>query len=213
MRTGRTRAGLTYLPGGAEAAERVAAATGERGDQLRAATIASYYGDFLRRVGKLSEAEGVYTRDLELRRQLADRRGEGVTLSDLGRVAEARGRLDEAADYYQQSLAIRREVQDRRGEGAVLYSLALIAETAGELERAEAFHRESLALGVEVQNGPDIADSLLVLGRFLVEHERNPEEGCQMLHEAIQRYHEMGLPGEAAARETAQVLGCLEERE
>jgi tetratricopeptide (TPR) repeat protein len=118
--------------------------------------------------------------------------------------------LEQAESYYQQSLAIDREVQDRRGEGVVLYSLALIAEARGDLNRAEALHRESLAIGIAVQSGPDIADSWLVLGRFLIEHERNRDEGCQMLRDAISLYHEMGLPGEQQARATARLLGCLD---
>jgi hypothetical protein len=48
----------------------------------------------------------------------------------------------------------------------------------------------------------------LELGRFLIEHERNRDEGCQMLRDAIRLYHEMGLPGEQVARDTARRLGC-----
>jgi hypothetical protein len=54
-----------------------------------------------------------------------------------------------------------------------------------------------------------VADSLLALGRFLLEHERDRDEGCRMLGEASHLYHEMGrTDDEEQARETARKLGC-----
>jgi hypothetical protein len=82
--TGHTRAGLTYLPWGIEAAERVAAETGNVSDQERAANITFNYGQILASAGRLSEAERVYERDLTLRRQLKDGRSEGGSPRRLG---------------------------------------------------------------------------------------------------------------------------------
>jgi tetratricopeptide (TPR) repeat protein len=169
----------------------------------------SNLGQIARRRGRLEEAEGYFQQSLAIDREVQDRQGEGVDLSNLGQIARRRGRLEEAEGYFQQSLAIRREVQDRQGEGVVLYSLALIAEARGDLDRAEALHRESLQISFDVQNARDAADSLQTLGQFLIEHHRgSPDEGCDMLQQAIRIYHEMGVPDEQDARALAQRLGC-----
>jgi hypothetical protein len=206
---GRTADLLRSLPWGSEAAEALARISDARPDLLRAAHLTLTYGQTLALMGRMDDAEAIYQQNLELRRRLQDRRGEGVDLTSLGQVAQARGQLDAAAGYYEQSLAIRRAVQDRQGEGVDLYSLAVIAEAQGDLDRAEALHRESLAIGNEVQSGPDVADSLLELGRFLVARRDNRDEGCRMLREAVHLYAEMGLPDqEADAQETLRDLGC-----
>jgi tetratricopeptide (TPR) repeat protein len=150
--TGHTRAGLRYLPWGQAAAERVAQATGTREDRRRAANITGYYGDILRNVGRLGEADTIYQADLALRREIGDRQGEGVVLTRLGLVAQARVQLDAAEGYFQQALAIDREVQDRQGEGVDLSYLGQVALARGQLEAAEGYFQQSLAFRREAQD-------------------------------------------------------------
>jgi tetratricopeptide (TPR) repeat protein len=161
---------------------------------------------FLRQ--SIEEARNYYEQALTLIEEIQDRQAEDAIFSNLGKIALAQGRVKEAGEYFQQSLVIRREIQDRKGEGVVLYYLALIAEQRDNLNEAEAYHRESLDISLEVENGRDIADSLSTLGIFLLEHERNRDEGCQMLAEAARLYDQMGIPGADEARETARQLGC-----
>jgi tetratricopeptide (TPR) repeat protein/transcriptional regulator with XRE-family HTH domain len=160
--------------------------------------------------GRLDEAEAFLLQALAIHQEVQDRRGEGIDLGNLGGVAQALGRLDEAEVVLRQSLALRREVDDRRGQAIVLRQLALLAETQGNLSPVETLLRESLAVARKAQDGPRTADSLLELGRFLVEQRNNPGEGCQMAREAIRLYAEMGLAREQEARALAQRLGCLE---
>jgi tetratricopeptide (TPR) repeat protein len=217
---GRTRDSLRYLPWAIEAANigEMPTSAEDRAalDAWRRAADTVFwlllnYGFAFRETDKLVEAEQHYARCLALARQARERRNEGAALTGLGQIAQSRGRLDEAADYFEQALVIDREVQDRQDEGVDLYQLAMIAEAKGDIERAEELHRESLAIGVEVQSVPDIADSLRELGRFLIQRRPDKrEEGCVMLQQAIQFYHEMGLPSEETARETARRLGCGE---
>ncbi len=208
--TGRTRAGLRWLPVGAQAAERIANETGKHDDQMRSAWLTDYWADVLLLTGRLDEAEAAYTRNLAQWRAIPDRKGEGAVLSNLGQVALRRGQLEEAAGYFTQSLPISQAVGDRRGEGVDLFYLAQTAERRNDLDAAERLHRESLALGVEVQDGPGIATSLEALGAFLIEHGRGePGEGCAMLGEAVALWHAMGLTeNEEQARATARELGC-----
>ncbi|HEY7019572.1 MAG TPA: tetratricopeptide repeat protein [Ktedonobacterales bacterium] len=179
--TGRTRAGLTYLPWGIEAAEWVAAETKGTSDKRLAANIALYYGEILRSAGRLPEAEKVYKDNLELRRQINDRQGEGVVLSSLGQIAFARGRLEEAAQYFEQSLVIRRETQDRRGEGVDLSSLGQIAVVRGRQGEAERYFQEGLAIDREVQERRNEGVVLASLGYLA--RERGQLEAAQAYYE------------------------------
>ena len=163
--TGRTQAGLRYLPRGAEAAGRIADQSGEREDRLIQAYITGYHGDILQNVGRLPEAEAIFKQDLDLRRAIKDRRGEGVVLSRLGSVARLRGRLEEAADYFQQSLPILRETQDRRGEGADLSLLGQVALARGRLEEAAAYFEQSLPIRRETQDRQGEGFDLMNLGQ------------------------------------------------
>ena len=78
--------------------------------------------------------------DLQLRarREVGDRRGEGVTLNNLGALAEQRGRLGEADQYYQQSLAVYESIgaeQDAQDEREAL-ALLSAARAAGANDAA-----------------------------------------------------------------------------
>jgi tetratricopeptide (TPR) repeat protein len=170
--TGRTHDGLTYLPWGVEAAERIAAETRQPLDQRRAANIAVYYGDILSGVGRLLEAEKAYQRDLALRQQIADRPGIGIALARLGQIAQNRRRLEEAQTYFEQALAINREVHDRREEGANLGNLGQIAQAREHLEEAERYFRQALAIDREVQDRQGEGVDLSYLGQIALQQMR-----------------------------------------
>ncbi len=78
-----------------------------------------------------------------------------------------------------------------------------------DVEEVEALYRKGLAIATEVQDGRSIADATAGLGEFLSEQGRQVE-GCRLLAEAAQFYHEQELPEEAEVRETIQRLGCEE---
>jgi len=207
--TGRTRAGLRYLPPGAAAAGRIAEKTGERADRLVQANITAYLGDILTNTGRLDEAEAIYRQDLDLRCAIEDRQGEGVVLSRLGQVALRRGRLEEAADYFQQSLPILRETQDRQGEGVDLATIGQIAEARGEYVQAARAYHEGIAALREVGDRINIAAISEALGAVLLQHLGDHAGGCAAFAEAVALWREIGLADrEQAAREWAQRLGC-----
>ena len=200
----RTAASLRYLPGGLAAAEKLAHAANERTSRLRAARLASTYGFVLQHIGKLNEAEQIFQDNLSIRREVQDRQGEGVDLTQLGQVARQRGQLEQAEAYFQQALVITREVQDRRSEGAVLTQLGQVARQRGQLEQAEAYFQQALVIHHEVQDRQGegitlafLADIALARGDF----------------EQSEHYYQQAL---AIARQTEDVfsekniLGSLE---
>ena len=72
------------------------------------------------------EALIYFEKALRIRREVGDRRGEGVTLNNLGLVYNALGKQQEALSYFQQALDIRRKVGDRRGEGMALWNIGAL---------------------------------------------------------------------------------------
>ncbi|HEX6121718.1 MAG TPA: tetratricopeptide repeat protein, partial [Ktedonobacterales bacterium] len=176
--TGRTKAALTYLPVGIQAAEAIADQTREREDRLRAARLLSTYGNVLQAMGRLNEAEDIHQRNLALRREVQDRRGEGIALSNLGQIALMRGRLEEAEGYFQQSLVIDREVQDRRGEGVVLLSLAIIAKQHGHFDEAANFYHQSLVICREV--GDRTGEGVILTDLASIEADQNHDDEAEL---------------------------------
>ena len=81
-------------------------------------------------------------------KEAGDRRGEGVTLGNLGIVYRQQGRWEEAIEMYQQVLAIFRALGDRHGEGVTLMSLGVVYGQQGRWEEAiEVARRTEQGLG------------------------------------------------------------------
>ncbi|MBF6591307.1 MAG: tetratricopeptide repeat protein [Ktedonobacterales bacterium] len=142
----RTDDSLRYLPWGIAAAERRARATGQRGDRLRAADLALFYGQVLRRTGQLDEAERTFQANLAIRREAQDAPGEGAALAQLGNLALRRGRLEEAERYTTQALALFRAAGDPQSEADALTDLGQVAQRRGRDAEAERAYQQALAL-------------------------------------------------------------------
>jgi len=65
-----------------------------------------------------------------------DRRAEGISLSNLGRLDADHGSREEAAQYHGRALAIAREVGSQRDEGYVLANLGSLRADEGWLDEA-----------------------------------------------------------------------------
>ena len=158
--------------------------------------------------GRLDDAEALVSESLAIRRQVQDRRGEGVDTAIQGGIALARGQLLEARHLYERALAIALEVENQRGVGANYHHLGVIAEQLGEVAQAGDLLRQSLAIARAVESEPDIARGLLSLGQFLIVHQGSRDEGCNMVAEAARLYQRMGRREAAHAEETVAKLGC-----
>jgi Tfp pilus assembly protein PilF len=157
-----TQASLRFLPEGIRAAQAIADRTQNRVDYQRLAHLMSFYGVALRVNGQLAEAESYFQQALVIRREIGDRRGEGIELSNLGAITLRRGQLAEAESYFQQALVIRRAVGDRRGEGIELSNLGAIARRRGQLAEAADLFQQALVIDREVGDrqaeGVDLSD-------------------------------------------------------
>jgi tetratricopeptide (TPR) repeat protein len=179
------------------------------GNQQSIGSLLNNIGELARQRGQLAEAENYFQQSLAISREAQDRPDEEVALGNLGTVALQRGQLEQAEDHYQQALVISREIQDRLGEGVGLANLGQIAEGTERWDDAEQFYREGLHALRATEDAINSASIASILGQLLIERQGKPDEGCQLLAEAISIYHRMGLEdNEQEVRDLAQRLGC-----
>jgi tetratricopeptide (TPR) repeat protein len=160
-----TAASLRYLPWGIEAAEAIAGRTGQREDRVRAANLTLLYGQSLRRVGRVEEAERTFQENLTLRRELGDQHGEAWALMQLGYISLRRGDLEAAEPRFTAALDLCRAVGDRLGEGEAQGYLGQIALRRSALDTAETNFQAALAIFRETGDRQNAGWALTRLGR------------------------------------------------
>ncbi len=160
-----TAASLRYLPWGTEAAEVIAARTGQREDRVRAANLTLLYGQALRRVGRVDEAERTFQENLTLRRELGDQDGEAWALMQLGYISLRRGDLEGAEPRFTAALDLCRAVGDRMGEGEAQGYLGQIALRRNALDTAETNFQAALTIFGETGDRQNAGWALTRLGR------------------------------------------------
>ena len=124
-------------------------------------------------------------------REVGNRAGEGITLSNLGSLADNLGRKEEAARYYEQALLIHREVGDRVGEGTVLNNLGKLAVDRGRKEEAARYYEQALLICREVDNRSGEGTTLNNLGKLAVDRGRK-EEAARYYEQALLIHREVG---------------------
>lgn len=142
-----------YLSYATEAADMLTSASGAQQDRLNAANLWLSLAQTLRRIGKPDQAEKVFESNLQLRREIGDKPGEGVILYQLGQLFRSRAQLAAAEQYFSQSKDIRRELGDRPGEAECLGYLGRVAQARGRLRDAEEYFTQSLKIAQQLQDG------------------------------------------------------------
>ena len=61
-----------------------------------------------------------YEKSLEIAGKLADLRGQGIALNNLGLVFAAWGQYPKAVEHYEKALAIKTKLEDKAGQGTTL---------------------------------------------------------------------------------------------
>lgn len=150
---------------------------------------------------RLAEAERCLRASIEPLQAANDQLNLAYSRCLLAQVAYQRGQRAFARTELRQISHLQSQSGDTSGEAESLSCLGQIAEDEGELDAAEHAYRASLECYQAARNYPGIASALLALGRLLVEQFARREEGSRLLREAVERYAEMGLPGEQEARD------------
>jgi non-specific serine/threonine protein kinase len=181
---GHLREGRGWLSGSLAAARDGQLAAARAKALHGAAVLASEQGDY-------PAARALHEECLSIRRELGDRRGIAVSLSNLGVVADEQGDNGAARILRQESLAMFRELGDRRGVAGLLSNLGVAAHDHGDYAAARALYEESLAIRRQLGDRLGIAISLNNMG--LVAREQGEYAAALALHgEALAIRYELG---------------------
>ena len=101
---------------------------------------------------------------LTIDRELGNRRGEAMTLCNLGNAWYGLGEHDQARRSLEEGLRLTRAIGDRGGEPLPLICLADIALRQGDTAKALAYARSAMDIAIEVQSPESETSALCVLG-------------------------------------------------
>lgn len=87
-----------------------------------------------------------FNQSLPLRRAVGDRRGETLTLNNIGGVYNEVREEQKALEYFNQSLPVSRAIGDRRVEAFTLTNIGLLYSNLGEEQKALESYNQSLPL-------------------------------------------------------------------
>ncbi len=97
-------------------------------------------------LGKPRKAIEFCEQALMIRREIGDRKGEGIDLGNIGNVYADLGKPRRAIEFYKEALVIDREIGDRKSEGIDLFNLSMALNELGE--RAQAIANAEAALKI-----------------------------------------------------------------
>jgi CHAT domain-containing protein len=137
-----------------------------------------------REQGKMEEALSTADQALELRKQIRDTNGEGVTLSSLGTTYFRLNRFGDALNAFQRSTQIFQDGGDRKDEIDSMVNLGWIHATQNRTEMALKIFNDALLLAREGGNKP--TEAKLLHGIAYTERKRgNPIAAMARVDEAI----------------------------
>ena len=168
-------------------------------------------------VGEKEKALDYFNQSLIIRREIDDRRGEAVTLNNIGLVYSALGENQKALEKFIQSLAIRREIRDLKGEGVTLNNIGGAFKRLGDKQKALDYFEQALPIKRAVNDRPGQATTLLNIGLVRLSLGER-EVALDALDQSLRLYRTVGnLEGEAntlyavaqAARDSGDLTGAL----
>jgi tetratricopeptide (TPR) repeat protein/CHAT domain-containing protein len=102
--------------------------------------------------GDLTGALDAYSVALAVFQSTHNRKREGTTLNNIGRVYDDQGRYAEALNYLRQALVIQRAVGDRAGEGDTLHNIGGVYHDQGRYAEALDYYQQALVIQREGGN-------------------------------------------------------------
>ena len=102
--------------------------------------------------GNIPEARKKQEDSLQIHRETANRRSEGITIENLATIFQDEGDLGAAQTYFEHSIAMLAELGDRRFEAVARIHLAGLEHFRGRLEEATKRYAEALTIVREVDD-------------------------------------------------------------
>jgi tetratricopeptide (TPR) repeat protein len=157
---------------------------GEERDQKLKLQALNYIAGMYQQTGKLREAIMLHEQALPELREVGDRAGEGVTLSNMAMLYQQIGKPEEALKLYKQAIPIRREVGDRAGEAATLSNMGGMYADTGERQEALKFYEQALPLMREANDRAGEAARLYGMAN-LYQSMQHYSEACIAFEQSI----------------------------
>jgi predicted ATPase len=110
--------------------------------------------------------KSLYIENLELWREIGDRRGIASALGPLAHQAAANYDFEGASQLFNESLALFREVGDKREIAGALWNLGQISLRSGRYEEAKKLFTESMTIYEELKDTHGVATQLRCLGEI-----------------------------------------------
>jgi tetratricopeptide (TPR) repeat protein len=179
------------------------------GNQTVEAVLLGMRGSTLEYLGRLDEADAMFTRLLVLADDLDDPFQQFLGLCGLGRVRFRSGQLEEAREYYQRALPPSLRVSGQRPEAVVHANLSQICTRLGEFEQALDYAERELVLRRRVgsQTGEAYAlhDAALAW-QGLGDHEK----AIELCRQAVAAYRAQGEIGDDLVQVSLTLATSLE---
>ncbi len=119
------------------------------GDRRAESTILGNLGSDSVRLGETKKAIAYYERQLQIAREIGDRRAEGFALTGFG-IAYKSLDANKAIGYSEQGLIIAQEIGDRYGEALALGNLGNAVADLDEVEKAIGYYEQALGIARDI---------------------------------------------------------------
>jgi predicted ATPase/DNA-binding SARP family transcriptional activator len=178
-----------------------ALATGRGDPELRAKALNSA-GVLAGEALDLAQAHKFFAEALELAAGLTDHRLLARILMNLGVIAVYSEDYTTALARYQEAGEIWKHLGDLRGQSVMCQNLAIVHELLGQFDQATPLLEQSVELARAAGDGMHVAQTLVELGKHLVQHRPADPRTRALLRE--------GLELASALGERRQTIECLE---
>jgi ribose 5-phosphate isomerase B len=108
-------------------------------------------GRHQRRLDKIALEEDLsyYKQGLELSRKSNNKKGEYLSLTNIGLVYSKKGELNGALEFFDEALKVSQDMEYEEGEADAWSNLGLIQTAKGELDQALTSHQEALRIDIK----------------------------------------------------------------
>jgi tetratricopeptide (TPR) repeat protein/transcriptional regulator with XRE-family HTH domain len=168
------------------------------GQHARVIALTAALAGLLRHDGPWDEAVTRHATAVQAARQIGDRTGEALALTDLGDVRRLTGDFAGAVRDLQEALGIYRDLGDRPGEALALANLGNTRRMAGDYPDAVRDLQEALDICRDLGDQPRRTNVLIIHGQALQAAGDYPA-AAQDLREALDIYRDLGDRGGQAS--------------
>jgi tetratricopeptide (TPR) repeat protein len=159
--------------------------------------VCSQLGLLYGRLGDYARSHAYYVQALAIQREIGDRHGEAVTLTNQGEILRGQGEVQQARANFEQALLLNKQEDDPHLQSVLLHNLGLLSQNEKDYSQAFHYYVEALKLARRRQESFNQGMILTNMGMLLYERGRTAE-ALKLLFSALQLRQSLGDPGVSA---------------